>query len=256
MNRTTLETASQQVACPPAPFNPFVAANDDLSRFKLDANMELADLETTILPKPDFFAPQAIAVNAIPKEIGLVVTIESTGYNGDPNARFAQILPGWSVEKFKRIVGDAIKLLIYYHPDASPAVGIEAFVNQVADDCGRYDLAIMWDPLYDPLNPAAKTLASDENACPDSTHYAPSRRNLSSDYKLPRCRTIGRKQRINPLVTLEDTCNLVNQFGGYPGMTPAQSVQHVGKISEVQDCPRRNLILGGEYLRPMVRATR
>lgn len=81
MNRATLETASKQVACPPAPFSPFVATNDD------------------------------------------------------PNVPLAQVLPGWSVEKAKHIVGDAIKLLIYYHPDASTAVGIEAFVKQVADDC-------------------------------------------------------------------------------------------------------------------------
>jgi tagatose-1,6-bisphosphate aldolase len=66
------------------------------------------------------------------------------------------------VEKAKRMGADAIKLLVYYHPDSSTAGEIEAFVKQVVSDCRKYDLAIMLEPLSYPLDPAAKELTSDE----------------------------------------------------------------------------------------------
>lgn len=147
------------------PSNPFVVTDDDLSRFKLEVTTSLADLGTAVLLDPEFSAAQAVAENAIPKQTGLVVAVESTGYTGFPNARHAQILPGWNVEKAKRMGADAIKLLIYYHPDSSTAGEIEAFVKRVADDCRKYDLAIMLEPLSYPLDPAAKTLSSDEIRC-------------------------------------------------------------------------------------------
>jgi tagatose-1,6-bisphosphate aldolase len=134
----------------------------DLSRFKLEVTVALADLGTAVLLDPEFSAAKAVAAQAIPKQTGLVVAVESTGYTGEPNARHAQILPGWSVEKAKRMGADAIKLLVYYHPDSSTAGEIEAFVKQVADDCRKYDLAIMLEPLSYPLDPQAKKLALDE----------------------------------------------------------------------------------------------
>lgn len=56
----------------------------------------------------------------------------------------------------------------------------------------------------------------------------------------------------NTPVLIEATCNQVNQFGGYTGMTPADFVQYVGKIADVLGFPRENLILGGDHLGPLV----
>ena len=81
---------------------------------------------------PEVSAAQAIAQRAIPNNVGLVVAVESTGYTGDATARQAQIIPGWSVEKAKRMGASAIKLLVYYHPDSSTAGEIEDFIQ----DCG------------------------------------------------------------------------------------------------------------------------
>jgi tagatose-1,6-bisphosphate aldolase len=89
------------------------------------------------------------------------VAVESTGYTGDATARHAQILPGWSVEKAKRMGASAIKLLVYYHPDSSTASEIESFTSQVAEDCARHDLALMLEPLSYSLDDAKK-LSSEE----------------------------------------------------------------------------------------------
>jgi tagatose-1,6-bisphosphate aldolase len=89
------------------------------------------------------------------------VAIESTGYTGDATARQAQIIPGWSVEKAKRMGASAIKLLVYYHPDSSTASEIEVFTSKIAEDCKKQDLVLMLEPLSYSLN-ENKKLTSEE----------------------------------------------------------------------------------------------
>jgi tagatose-1,6-bisphosphate aldolase len=127
--------------------NPAFAEDAELSRFKLDVTSALASHGTAVLLDPEVSAAQAIAQNVIPNHIGLVVAIESTGYTGDTTARKAQIIPGWSVEKAKRMGASAIKLLVYYHPDAPTAKETEDFTAHIADDCRQHDLALMLEPL-------------------------------------------------------------------------------------------------------------
>jgi tagatose-1,6-bisphosphate aldolase len=143
------------------PSNPPSVTDEQLSRFKLDVTSALASKATAVLLDPEVSAAQAIAGQTLPKEVGLVVAVESTGYTGDATARHAQVLPGWSVEKAKRMGASAIKLLVYYHPDSSTAHEIEAFTKQVAEDCIKHDLAIMLEPLSYSLEESRK-LSSEE----------------------------------------------------------------------------------------------
>ncbi len=143
------------------PNDPSSVTDEQLSGFKLDVTSTLASKATAVLLDPEVSAAQAISVQAVPNHVGLVVAVESTGYTGDPTARHAQILPGWSVEKAKRMGASAIKLLVYYHPDSNTATEIEAFTKQVADDCKRHDLVIMLEPLSYSLD-ESKKLSSPE----------------------------------------------------------------------------------------------
>jgi D-tagatose-1,6-bisphosphate aldolase subunit GatZ/KbaZ len=56
--------------------------------------------------------------------------------------------------------------------------------------------------------------------------------------------------RVPPLI--EATCNQVNQFGGYTGMTPADFVRYVRQIAQENGSPFENIILGGDHLGPSV----
>src|SRR4026207_727146 len=57
----------------------------------------------------------------------------------------------------------------------------------------------------------------------------------------------------NPgILLIEATCNQVNQFGGYTGMTPRDFVANVRGIAEENDFPFENIILGGDHLGPNV----
>lgn len=57
------------------------------------------------------------------------------------------------------------------------------------------------------------------------------------------------KQSAIPLL-IEATCNQVNQFGGYTGMTPARFREFVESIAHRAGFPAERLILGGDHLGP------
>jgi len=143
------------------PEDPASVSDADLSRFKLEVTSALADLSTAVLLDPEFSAAQAISTRSIPGKTALVVAVEATGYGGESTARQSQLLPGWSVEKAKRMGASMIKLLVYYHPDAPTSAEIESFVRQVTGECARCDLGIMLEPLSYSLD-ANKKLSSAE----------------------------------------------------------------------------------------------
>ena len=141
--------------------NPAFVSDEQLSCFKLDVTSALASQATAVLLDPEVSAAQAIAAGVIPNHVGLVVAVESTGYTGDATARQAHLLPGWSVEKAKRMGASAIKLLVYYHPDSSTASEIEDFTAKIAEQCKKHDLVLMLEPLSYSLD-ENKKLSSDE----------------------------------------------------------------------------------------------
>lgn len=55
-----------------------------------------------------------------------------------------------------------------------------------------------------------------------------------------------------PRLLIESTCNQVNQFGGYTGMTPQDFVDYVHNLANEQGFPLDRIILGGDHLGPNV----
>lgn len=51
---------------------------------------------------------------------------------------------------------------------------------------------------------------------------------------------------------IEATCNQVNQFGGYTGMTPKDFVMFVMGVADEVNFPFENVLLGGDHLGPNV----
>lgn len=127
--------------------NPRFQDNAELSRFKLDVTAELAPYATSVLLDPEVSAAQAIAAGKLPGDRAFVVAVESTGYSGEATARKGQVIPGWSVEKAKRMGAGMIKLLVYYHPDSPTAAEAEDFTAQIAAESIQYDIGLMLEPL-------------------------------------------------------------------------------------------------------------
>ncbi len=138
------------------PTHPELVSNTSLSEFKNEVARALAPYASAVLLDPEVGAFQAIASGALPGSVGLVVALEATGYAGDPSARESRILDNWSVEKAKRMGADAVKLLVYYHPDSQKAIEIEELVARVADECKKSDLLFMLEPLMYSIDPDQK----------------------------------------------------------------------------------------------------
>jgi tagatose-1,6-bisphosphate aldolase len=54
---------------------------------------------------------------------------------------------GWSVSQAKRMGADAVKLLLYYHPDAETAADQEKLLMEVAEECADVDMPLFLETL-------------------------------------------------------------------------------------------------------------
>jgi tagatose 1,6-diphosphate aldolase len=108
----------------------------------------LAPTVSAVLLDPMYGAFQTIANGALPGGKGLLVAVEESGYSGEATARRSALLPGWSIAKSKRMGADAVKLLVYYHPDAQElADHQEALTADVIEQCRKEDLVIFLEIL-------------------------------------------------------------------------------------------------------------
>ena len=127
----------------------------EIARAKLDVISQLGYHASAILLDPLYGAPQAIANDVLPAQTGLLVAVEETGYSGQPSARISSLLPDWGVEKIKRMGADAVKLLIYYHPDASQVTeGQERLIKEIVQACRLHDIALFLEVVSYSINPS------------------------------------------------------------------------------------------------------
>ena len=148
-HRGSLETLLQR-AMPgrPVGFGEMVAEKSRMAR-------ALAPLSTAVLLDPMYGVP-AIAGGALPAHVGLVMCLEEYGYEGSAEGRLTGVIKGWSVAKIKRMGAAAVKLLLFYQPAASVARQQEAFLRQVAEECDRYDIALLVEPISYPVQPGRR----------------------------------------------------------------------------------------------------
>jgi tagatose-1,6-bisphosphate aldolase len=107
----------------------------------------VAGTATGVLLDPEVGAAQCITDGSVPPDAGLLVAVESTGYTGPSTARQSQVLPGWSVAQIKRMGADAVKLLLYYHPDADNAADQEQLLIDIAECCADADIPLFLETL-------------------------------------------------------------------------------------------------------------
>ena len=115
--------------------------------FKLDLCRILAPHASAILLDPIYGAGQAISAGALPKNTGLLVSLEESGYSGKAEARVTDLLPDWNVTKIKRMGATAAKLLLYYRPDVGVVEKQLDTVKKLADDCLKEDMPFIVEPV-------------------------------------------------------------------------------------------------------------
>lgn len=121
------------------------------SRIKYDVVRILSHHVSAVLLDPIYGLEAALGMAG---SSGLLMTLEKTGYSGDSTARRVEFIAGWDVAKIKQMGASAVKILIYYHPDAGEiAAEIESVIYQVAQTAHRYDLPLFVEPLSYSLDP-------------------------------------------------------------------------------------------------------
>jgi tagatose 1,6-diphosphate aldolase len=124
----------------------------DMVDLKLDLCQSVAPFASAIWLDPEYGAGQAIAAGLLPGSNGLLVSMEKTGYSGDSNARITELLPGWSVEKAKKMGASAVKLLAYFRPDLKDLASKQLdLVAKLAAQCIEEDMAFLVEPVSYPI---------------------------------------------------------------------------------------------------------
>jgi tagatose 1,6-diphosphate aldolase len=132
--------------------NPDVVSYQDMVDFKLDLCSAVVPFVSAVLLDPIYGAGQAIAAGVLPGHIGLLVSMEKTGYSGDSTARITELLPNWSVIKAKKIGASAVKLLVYFRPDLKDVASRQLdLVSKLAEECIAEDIPILVEPVSYPV---------------------------------------------------------------------------------------------------------
>jgi len=127
------------------------APYDDVAGFKLMLVEELQSESSAMLLDPHFALPRGMRLLSPTK--GLIVTLEDSIFAEVKGGRLSSEIDHWSVAKIKRAGGDAVKVLAWYRPDASPSVRMKQkdFAERIGAACAKYDIPYLFELLVYPL---------------------------------------------------------------------------------------------------------
>ena len=136
------------------PENPKAATYAEMEAVKLGVTQALAPFASGYLLDPEYGVGPAINQFVLPGRTGLLVSLETSGYEKKGNWRLTTLLEGWNVEKVKRLGASAAKLLIFFNPDAPREIVDHQMkvVRSVAEECRRHDLAFVCEPMSYPVD--------------------------------------------------------------------------------------------------------
>ena len=144
------------------PTNPKSVTDDQMMDFKCDVISSVGNACSAVLLDPEYGLANGISCGALPGHTGLLATLDATGYTGDSRARHSNLLEDWGVKKARRMGANAVKLLVYYHPDSPTAAEIETLVARVGEECLAEDIPFFLETQSYSLSPSSNKLAPEE----------------------------------------------------------------------------------------------
>ncbi|MEO1550713.1 MAG: tagatose 1,6-diphosphate aldolase [Pseudomonadota bacterium] len=124
---------------------------EQVARFKTLLVETLQDASTAMLLDPHYAIPMGLDRFSPTK--GLIVTLEDSLFSETAGGRVSAEIDDWSVGKIRRMGGDAVKVLAWYRPDASPEVcaAQKEFAKRVGEACAAHDIPYLFELLVYPL---------------------------------------------------------------------------------------------------------
>lgn len=110
----------------------------------------LAPQASALLLDPDSAYPSGVAL--MNPAQGMILTLEDSRFQEAAGGRLSAEIDDWSVAKIKRSGADAVKVLVWYRPDAAEEVlaAQKTFARRVGEACVRYDLPYVFELLLYP----------------------------------------------------------------------------------------------------------
>ena len=123
------------------------AAYEDIAAVKVAVTRHLSPHATAMLMDPNFAYPRC--AGEMSPATGLCLSLEHHLTEDTPRGRLSETIPHWSVRKIRRIGGDAVKLLVWYRPDADVAVREhqQALVQRIGRECREHDIVLLLELL-------------------------------------------------------------------------------------------------------------
>lgn len=123
----------------------------EVAGFKKLLIEELQHESSAMLLDPHYAYPAGISAYSPAR--GLILTLEDSLFEETPDGRLSSEINDWSVEKIKRVGGDAVKVLAWYRPDAGQRVlrKQKEFVARIGAACAKYDIPYVFELLVYPL---------------------------------------------------------------------------------------------------------
>ena len=126
------------------------ASYKDIAEFKGLLTQFLSPYSSAILMDPIYSFPNLMPLN---KSKGLVMTLEDHNFIDGTKGRLSKKIKNWSVEKIKKSGGDAVKVLLWYRPDASKLIinKQKKFLMEIGNDCKKFDIPLLLELLVYPF---------------------------------------------------------------------------------------------------------
>lgn len=123
---------------------------DEVVECKKLITSNLSQLATAILMDPNYSLSNILQYN---KSKGLIITLEDHSFIETERGRYSDSIQNWSVEKIKKVGGDAVKVLAWYRPDAD-SESIEhqkKYVKKIGEECEKYSIPFLLELLVYPF---------------------------------------------------------------------------------------------------------
>ena len=122
----------------------------DVVDFKKQISLSLSQYSTAVLMDPVYSIPNLITTS---KCSGLIITLEDHAFTEKGRGRYSKNINNWTVEKIKKIGGDAVKVLVWYRPDADQKSlkHQKKYIETIGKQCEKFDIPFLLELLVYPF---------------------------------------------------------------------------------------------------------
>jgi len=205
---------------------------EEVVRLKRAVTRVLAPLASAVLIDAEFGYSECVQV--LPGRVGLLLALERPGFEEagpERRERRSALIEGWSITKARRAGANAVKLLLFYRPDASAETNEhqKTIARRVGEECARLEVPFLLELLGYPLGEPDAYSPEYARRTPEIARefarpeYGVDILKLEFPADLKHCYEFARRQfddrerePVYDLAAVRDHCRALNEAAGVP----------------------------------------